>query len=500
MFSLRRLRAAGVARFRGHSHACGQSALAALIGVALCLAQTSAAIGSVAQHPYTLTDVGTFGGPMAALEGPAVQITSQGAVLGLADTRIPDADFPDFNPFFFGFPDPALAHAFAWKDGTLTDLGALPGDNTSAVFELNRRGIGAGMSETGEIDPLAGYPAEHAVLFKRGSVVDLGTLPGGHESQAVAINDRGQVAGFGSNGIADPASIFPEWGTETRAFVWDHDVMHDLGTLGGPDADLATLNARGQAAGDSYTNATPNAVTSVPTTHAYLWTHGHMRDLGTLGGTQTTTTWLNQRGEVTGQSTLAGDQVAHPFLWDGHELRDLGTLGGDFGWPWHLNDRGDVVGWATPAGNETIHAFLWRHGTMTDLTGATSSACTSGDWVNNRDEVVGDACGDAALLWKAGKQYDLNTLVGPTDAHLTEAAFIDDRGEITALGTLPNGNQHVFLLRPIHEPSLASSPTRAAPVESERPRHHPERSQATPGSRPDCRPPAPAAIALRRCG
>ena len=43
-------------------------------------------------------------------------------------------------------------------------------------------------------------------MFKNGQVIDLGTLPGGHESFGQDINDRGQVTGFASNGTPDPFS------------------------------------------------------------------------------------------------------------------------------------------------------------------------------------------------------------------------------------------------------------------------------------------------------
>lgn len=212
---------------------------------------------------------------------------------------------------------------------------------------------------------------------------------------------------------------------------------------------MATLNARGQIAGDSYVSDTPNPSTGVPTTHPFLWTDGRMKDLGTLGGSLSTTSWLNDAGEVVGQSSLAGDQTFHPFLWDGERLRDLGTLGGDFGGALRINDAEDVVGYAATPGDETAHAFLWTHGVMTDLTGAGSSQCTFAEGINARRQIVGGTCDESdALLWNDGRQVDINTVVAPTDVHLTEAAFISDRGEIAALGVLPNGNQHVFLLKP----------------------------------------------------
>jgi probable HAF family extracellular repeat protein len=485
---------------------CAAAGLLVALGLLL---PAPAAARLTTPPPYALTDVGTFGGPDAGLNGPAIQITSKGAVLGSADTTIADNDFPNFNPFLA--PDPFIYHAFEWQNGQLTDLGALPGNNSSAVFEVNGRGVGAGSSETRALDPLTGYPAEHAVLFKDGTVIDLGTLPGGHESQALAINDRGQVAGFGNNGVPDPVSVFNfnDWTTQTRAFIWQDGVMHDLGTLGGPDADLATLNARGQVAGDSYTNSTPNAATGTPTTHPYLWTDGGMRDLGTLGGTSTLTKWLNNRGQVVGESNLAGDQASHPFFWDGEHLRDLGTFGGNFGQANYINDAGDVVGYAALPGSNSAHAFLWRHGVMTDLTGAGSSQCTFAAWTNSHDQIVGGTCdGSDALLWDDGKQYDLNTLVAPSDVHLTEAALIDDRGDIAALGVLPNGSQHVFLLRPTNAELLASNvsnahhhPLNHRPMNKDRLNRCLARIHAIVGTRlANCRKSAPPSDTARCCG
>jgi hypothetical protein len=68
--------------------------------------------------------------------------------------------------------------------------------------------------------------------------------------------------------------------------------------------------------------------------------------------------------------------------------------------------------------------------------------------MNNRDEVVGGSCDGRALLWRRGTQYDLSSLAAPSDVVLTDATWIDNTGRIVSLGTLPNGNQHVFVLTP----------------------------------------------------
>jgi probable HAF family extracellular repeat protein len=415
---------------------------------------TGRTAAQAAHYPYILVDLGTFGGPQSYLDVPATPITPQGFVLGTADTTISDTDYPNFNPYMVGFPDPDISHAFAWHRGILTDLGALPGNNSSAIFELNARGFGAGMSENGTIDPVTGWPADNAVLWQDGHIINLGTLPGGYESQANFINDRGQVAGFASNGILDPYSM-GFWGTQARVFLWQDGVMHDLGTLGGPDSFGGLLNERGQVTGQSYINNTPNSATGIPTMDPFLWQDGHMQDLGTLGGTVGLANWINNRGEVVGQSDLAGDQTVHPFLWDGRALRDLGTLGGDYGGAVWINEAGAVTGWATTTGNRAAHAFLWRNGVMTDLGAAPGDTCSFPESSNDRDQVVGHSglCGTPesayrGTLWEHGATYRLDTLVAPSAISVLNGLYIDDRGEIVGYGVLPNGDQHVILLVP----------------------------------------------------
>jgi len=437
---------------------------------ALALPGQGAAQARTASYPYRLVDPGTFGGPQSFFNLPAVPLTKQGGLLGSADTTIPDADYPNFNPFLVGFPDPWLVHAFEWKDGHLTDLGALPGNNGSSVFEVNGNGVGVGASETATTDPYTGWPSLNAVMFKNGRVTNLGTLPGGYESQANDINDKGQVSGFASNGILDPYSMF-SWGTQARSFIWQNGVMTDIGTLGGPDAVSTTLNARGQITGQSYTNSTANATTGIPTQDPFLWQNGHMRDLGTLGGTVGFANWLNNAGDVVGFTSLAGDQTVHPFLWNGKKMIDLGTLGGDFGLANWVNDAGAVAGIAgLPDG--THHAFLWKNGHMRDLPPVDNAPCSNGNAVNNRGDVVGniaDCQGHelAAVFWSHGHAYDLNTLIAPSAMHLITAEYISDQGEIVGGGVLPNGDLRVFLLirnASVPLPATAPSPTAAPQV------------------------------------
>lgn len=108
--------------------------------------------------------------------------------------------------------------------------------------------------------------------------------------------------------------------------------MQDLGTLGGADNNAFESNNRGQIAGWSFTNSTVNPVTEIPGLDPFLWENGKILDRGTLGGTVSLSYALNNRGQLSGRSNLAGDLTCRPFLWDENRgMHDLGTLGGDSG-------------------------------------------------------------------------------------------------------------------------------------------------------------------------
>ncbi len=420
--------------------------IAAAISCALAFAASAQAS---AHYPYTLIDPGTFGGPNSGFDGPGVPIASNGTLVGSADTNTLDSDYPNCPPPG-GCSDPYIQHAFAWSNGRLTDLGALPGQNDSAIFELNSHGVGVGTSQNGLDDPNTGTAAQDAVIFTHGRVINIGTLPGGSESFAQDINDQGQVAGDSSNGTPDPYSLFG-WGTETRGFVWQNGVMRDLGTLGGPDALQYNLNARGQIAGESYTNDTPNADSGgSPTLDPFLWQNGHMIDLGTLGGDYGNSSWLNDHGDVAGFSYLAGDNTAHPFLWNGRRMIDLGTLGGENGFGNWVSDSGDLVGFAQTA-DGSYNAFLWHTGKIVELPAVDGTPQSGANSVNDEGRVVGntnDATGNqlAAVLWSNGVGYDLNTLIAPSSLHLYSAQYINDKENILGQAQLPNGDQHIVLL------------------------------------------------------
>lgn len=120
----------------------------------------------------------------------------RGEFVGFADTTALDPHLA-----FCYVPECYVTHAFKFTDGVKTDLGALPGGASSAPFWINSRGWITGNSQNSEIDPfIPGLPEVRAVLWKGGTIKDLGTL-GGSQSFSQAINDHGQITGLALNDI-----------------------------------------------------------------------------------------------------------------------------------------------------------------------------------------------------------------------------------------------------------------------------------------------------------
>jgi len=407
---------------------------------------------------FILVDLGTFGGPTSFLDccaGVPPVLNKRGTVVGGADTPASNPNYTNFNPLIG--PDPNVDIGFASQNGVLTNLGTLPGGYNSFANSINASGAIVGTSENGETDPLLGIPECHPVLWKDGGVVDLGTL-GGYEGLALAVNNHGQVVGIATDAVPDSFPGFPNgipWGAQSRAFRWQNGTIQDLGTLGGTDATSAFVNDHGQIAGMSYTNSTINPATGIPTQDPFLWDDGKLLDLGTLGGTFGFPNGINNHGEVVGQSNLVGDSNYHPFLWKRGLLMDLGTLGGDKGFASSVNDTGEIVGRADLQGSEIHHAFLWKHGTMTDLgIPPGGGPCSTAYSINSKGQIVGDSgicnVGGPPFLWEHGVIYNLNDLVLPgSDLTLVDVDTINDRSEIACTGELADGNPHACVLVPL---------------------------------------------------
>jgi len=253
-------------------------------------------------------------------------------------------------------------------------------------------------------------------------IIDLGTL-GGANSQALAVNNHGQVVGTSD---VRPGS------EDSHAFLWADGRMRDLGTFGGPISAALDINDHGQVVGAADTASFVG--------HAFLWAHGRMRDLGTLGGTFSVATGINDQGVVSGYSATPSG-ATHAFLWrDGH-MNDLGL--GDSSTANDLNNHGQIVGgYPSPLGG--FHAYRWQHGAATPID--TQSNYSEAFAINARGQAAGWAGFPGsdffhAALFSHGQTIDLGTLAGA----FSKANGIDHDGRVVGQSDSPTGPLHAFL-------------------------------------------------------
>ncbi len=409
-----------------------KSSIVAAMNVVLLVTLTLPVELAAQQTRYKLIEIPTSGGPsaMGQVDGPGISqfINNSGVVVGGVDTPAPD-------PFCLN-PDCFIPHAFRWQDGVLTDLGSLQGMNFSHATSINSRGWATRGSFTSDLDPLTGQPAEHAVLWKGGKILDLGALGTGLESAGLYVNDFGEVIGFSTFDTTPDPSSFK--GATIHAFIWRNGVIQDLGTLGGSGASPSggCNNERaGLVAGSSSTSSGES--------HAFLWDNGKMTDIPTLGGTSAGAQCANNQGQVIGQSNLAGDVDQHAFSWEDGKVIDLRTLGGSFSQAVWLNNEGQSVGGATTTNDEGFDATLWSKGVVADL-GTLSGDCFSiANAINSKGQIIGQSFScdfiSRAVLWDKGSIIDLNAAIPPNPTlQLTEPLNINDHGEIVGRG-LPIG-------------------------------------------------------------
>jgi probable HAF family extracellular repeat protein len=120
-----------------------------------------------------------------------------------------------------------------------------------------------------------------------------------------------------------------------------------------------------------------------------------------------------------------------------YKVVDLGTLGGSSSWPSAINDKGQVVGSSNLAGDQNNHAFLYKDGKMTDL-GTLGGTSSEAKGINESGQVVGWSDNSSGqrrgfLYDSTNGMRDLNDLI-PADSGWTmyEAAGINTDGQIVA--------------------------------------------------------------------
>jgi probable HAF family extracellular repeat protein len=258
----------------------------------------------------------------------------------------------------------------------------------------------------------------------------------------------------------------------------------NLAARGGPTNSANSINEQTLIAG--YTDAPDGA-----SRHATLWFFGFRSDLGTLGGPNSNVAWpvKNRIGLIAG---IAQTDIVEPLgqtwscrsffafptrsgficsavAWENGAIRALPTLGGYNGFATGANNHRQIVGWAQntvldPSCNpvhvkQQFHAVMWGPGEnqildLRPLQGDTTSAATA---INDKGQVAGISgnCGTAvggtsareAVMWERGRPRVLGNLGGI--AWNTPMA-LNERGDVVGFSNIrkedgATPNWHAFM-------------------------------------------------------
>ena len=293
-----------------------------------------------ASSQYSLTDLGSLGGPSYAYG-----INNSGKIVGMSYlTTSTSGDY----------------RAFLYSGGSMTDLSSIvdPGGyGYSNATAINSSGQITGSIYAGAAAYCCDPSNPNSLMY----IYDPNNPPT-YGFSALAINDSGKIVGFGVNsagtdgfafsynGLADPNAAPNSWG------------------VNGATVTVASgINANGRIIGSYTYTASVNPTTR--NTAFYTDDEQTIYSLGTLGGTDSFAYAVNAGGLIVGQSTT-NSGATFGFLYDPttHTMTNVGTPTGDVASSaFAINSAGVVVGQATMS-DGTYHGFVYTGGTNnTDL-------------------------------------------------------------------------------------------------------------------------------------
>ena len=349
------------------------------------------------------------------------------------------------------------SNAFAQTSYKIADQGTLGNDNFGMVMGLNNKGWTQNMDGEGNAPVLslsAGVTSGRAVMNIDGHNIDLGTLGGMNSwTNYGGINDRGDNVGFAETADLDPTGEdICGFGTHHTCspFLWRHGHMMALPTLGGNNGQAAAINNRGQIVGiaeDGTVDPTcPANKTNNRTMLPVLWEHGKARSLPTVAGDQDGfVQGINDQGQAVGSSGTCPNMATHAVLWENDTAVELKGLDGRTGnAAYAINDHGQAVGYVTSADGSTVVPSIWHDSGLTTLPILPGDGAAFATGINNRGQVVGSTLKSGSwshgFIGQDGVVTDLNTLI-PEDSNLyiVAASNINERGQISGMAQVLTG-------------------------------------------------------------
>jgi uncharacterized membrane protein len=314
---------------------------------------------------------------------------------GLAEIRGVDAG----GTVWAGYARPAgdgPAHAVLWRDGRIIDLGtAVDG---AGAFDVNRSGVAVGQRLEGGVTRM---PA----MWRAGQSVALALPPGATGGAANGVNDAGLVVGEAYVAGA------------THAVVWSADdpgQVIDLGTGGSRLGRLNGVSESGVLAGETFGNGPATALT------------GTVADgLRTLAGTAA--------GSATNATAASGRFVV------GFE---------------RLPSAG-------PTRPESRNVLLWDAGSPRVIAHGEFPADTQFPTAVNPAGLVAGLSFDGGLVWQGTVQTRLPATNGNT--HLTAAYAVSDDGRVGGHSSPDTTAQPMATIWSCHQALIPTRPRKPVP-------------------------------------
>src|SRR5580765_3951390 len=281
------------------------------------------------------------------------------------------------------------------------------------------------------------------------TATDLGVLPGGSASSALAINDRGLIVGLATDSA---------WNLQRP--VWDANTGAILGLAQNFDPSSTAvperLNGSGEMAGTESINQ--NIYYGV-----YWNSTGEAFGLPQMAGVDpfygsrhTKAHGINSVGQIVGAAKDSGpNYFLHAVLWQNKDTlaQDLGFLGHgayvDYSEAYGINDSGHVVG--NSALGTANRGFLWRNGHMIDLGALSGQVVSEASAVNNTGLVV-RKCNN----YTDTRRYDvanssstpvIQQLPIPSGFFSATPTAVNDSANVAGYAGSPNIDAHAILWR-----------------------------------------------------
>jgi probable HAF family extracellular repeat protein len=294
--------------------------------------------------------------------------------------------------------------SFLWNPvtGSYTELGFLPGSTSTEALGLNDLGdvIGDANDANGN---------DQGFIWRNGTLQAI-VAPGAAYTYPYAINNAGEVVGtsYDANGLM-------------RGFVWNNGVFTMIDVPNSNGTSVEDINASGQVLGYYYDENWNE--------QGFLWQNGAITYISVPGAMSVSARFFNDAGQVAGEYR-GSNFWFYGFFWENGVATTI-TLGGFRTTVYGMNAAGQVIGSSALPGTSLERAFVWQNGQITQLIslpGAQTGQSSRATSINDGGAIMGTSAaptGSGALaLWQDGRVWKVTDCV-PAYLHPDATTYFD---------------------------------------------------------------------------